>query len=81
MTAIAGGAGGAMHVVLGIVLGPPVGPRFNVVGSPDFVGYVPLGRQRKIIVTDSLKVPLFPFASVDGGDIVLRKCEQWIGFG
>ena len=49
MASIAGGAGGAMHVVLGIVLGPPVGPRFNVVGAPDLVGYVPLGRQRKII--------------------------------
>src|ERR1700676_1179968 len=68
MASIAGGSGRALHVVFGIILGPPVCPRLNIVGAPDFMGHVPLGWQREVIVADSLKVPLLPFAPVYEGD-------------
>ena len=73
MTAVAEGTSGALHVVFGIIFGPPVRPRLYVVGAPDLVSHVPLGGQREIIIAYLLKVPLLPFATVNQGDIILLK--------
>src|SRR5579862_7990170 len=70
VAAIARGSGGALHVVFRIILGPPVRPGLNFVGTPNLVGHVPLGWQRIEIITNSLEVPLLPFAPIHEGDII-----------
>src|ERR1700694_2055375 len=64
VASIARGPGGAVHIVFGIIRGPPVCSWLDIVGAPDFVGYVPLRRQGKVIIADLLKVPLLPFAPI-----------------
>src|SRR5262245_30119632 len=39
---------------------PPVRIRLDEIRTPQFVTYVPLGRQRKVIIANLLKVPLLP---------------------
>jgi hypothetical protein len=60
---------------------PPVRARLDDVWRPDLVRDVPLHGKRKIVVADFLEIALFPFASVDEGDIVRRKWKDRIGFG
>ena len=71
VAAIAGGARGAFHVVVGIIPGPPIRPNFNLVRTPDFISHVPLGRQWEKIITCFLEISLLPFAPVYQGDLIL----------
>src|SRR6267378_6590050 len=48
MAAIAGGAGGSLHVVGRVERHPPIGSVGNKIGSPDVVGDVPLRGKREI---------------------------------
>src|ERR1700687_2087092 len=72
MAAIAGGAGGALHVVRRVECGPPVRTVRNHVGAPHFVGNVPLRRLRKIVIADFCEVALLPDASIDERGLILR---------
>ena len=78
MAAIAGGAGGPLHVVGGIECGPPVGAVGNEIGPPDFVGDIPLRGLRVIVVADFCEVALLPHAAVDEGDLVLGELGDFV---
>ena len=69
MAPIAERSGGTLHVVRSVMSGPPIGAGLDVVGTPDFVGYVPLGGEREVVVANLFEVPLLPFAAVGEGDI------------
>ena len=80
VTSIAGWTGWALHVVVGIVLRPPVGAgrrhfvRFPLPGSDN-----PLRRQWKVIVTDFGEVALLPDATVNEGDLIFAELRNFIG--
>src|SRR5579871_764434 len=78
MAAVAQGARGALRVGCRIELRPPVGPHGNVVRTPHLVIHVPLRTEREVVVADFLKVALFPFGSVNEGDIFLLESEKRI---
>ena len=57
---------------------PPVRTCLDDIWPPDLVGDVPLHGKRKIVVSDFLEIALLPDASVDEGDIVLGKRENYV---
>ena len=65
MAAIAGGAGGPLHVVGRIKRHPPIGAVGNEIGAPDFVDDVPLRGLGIIIVADFREIALLPHAAID----------------
>ncbi len=80
VAAIAGRPGWTSHVVRGIVWSPPVGSGFDVISTPDLMGNVPLGRQRKIVVTDFLEIPLLPLRSMTKAMSSLLNVSNGSGF-
>src|SRR4029077_6464855 len=79
VAAIAGGAGGALHVVGRIERHPPIGAVGDEIGAPDFVGDIPLRGFRKIVVADFGEVTLLPHAAVDEGDLVFGELGDFVG--
>ena len=73
VAAVAGGAGGALHVVGRIEGLPPIGALGDHIGPPDFVGDVPLCGFGEIVVADFFEVALLPNASVNESDVVFRE--------
>ena len=65
MAAVAGRAGGPLHVVRGIEWLPPVCFRRHQVGTPHLVHHIPLSAFRKIVAPDLCEVPLFSQTAVD----------------
>ena len=81
MAAIAERAGGALQVVGRVERSPPIGAFARKVGAPDLMDDVPLRRERKVIVTNFLEVPLLPFAAVDECDVVLGEGDERVFLG
>src|SRR5579863_4821863 len=81
MAAVAQRAGGALHVVGGIVGHPPVRVIRNHIGAPDLVRDVPLRAERKIIVADLGEVALLPEAAVNQRDVFFFEFHQRVGLG
>lgn len=81
VAAIAGGAGGSLHVVIGIVGGPPIGAGLDVIREPFLMRDVPLRFEGEIIFTHFGEKALLPFAAVDEGDVfALELDEGGVGF-
>src|SRR5579863_3238202 len=81
MAAVAQRAGGALHVVGGIVGHPPVRVIRNHIGAPDLVRDVPLRAERKIIVADFGEIALLPKAAVYQRDVFFFELDQRVGLG
>ncbi len=69
VASVAGGTGGTVEVGGTVEGDPPVGSRFDVVGEPELLLDVPLGRQGVVVVSAAGEESLFPAASVDEGDV------------
>ena len=78
---VAEGSGGAFGLALGVDVGPPVGAFRRVVGTPDFVGDIPLNGINEVIVTLLVEVALLPFVAVQEGDIGKFEGDEGVGFG
>ncbi len=78
VAAVAGGAGGPLHVVGGIERHPPVGAVGNEIGAPDFVDDVPLRGFGVIIIANFGEVTLLPEAAVDESDLILRELGDFV---
>src|ERR1700757_1705823 len=79
VAAIAGGAGGGLHVVGGRERHPPIGAVGNEIGAPDFVDDIPLRAFRKIVVADFREVALLPDAAVDERNLVPGELSDFVG--
>ena len=77
VAAVAGRAGGPLHVVGGIEGRPPVcaGVR-DVILEPLLVADVPLHRQRVVVVANLREVALLPLAAVDESHLILRELRD-----
>jgi len=74
VTPIAGWTGWALHVVVGIVLRPPVGAgRWHFIRFPFPGSDNPLRGQRKVIVTDFGEVALLPDGTVNERDLIFGE--------
>ena len=73
---IAGGACRAFQIIFRIKSGPPIGPRFDKVREPFMVTDIPLSAERKVIVTDFGKVPLFPSTAVDESNVFALELDD-----
>src|SRR6267143_3360959 len=78
VAAIAGGAGGTLHIVWRIERFPPIRSFGYKVGTPNVVGDIPLRRLRKIVIANSCEVALLPEAAVDECYLVLRELGEEI---
>ena len=67
MATIAERAGGALHVVIGVESGPPVGTGRDVIRTPDLVVHIPLRPEREVIIAPFRKVPLITSRSGRSG--------------
>ena len=76
MAAIAGGAGGALHVVVRVESGPPIGSWFHVIRKPFLMRDIPLGFEREIIFAYLGEIALLPFTAVDESDIVTLEFDD-----
>src|SRR5258708_8602091 len=72
VAAVAGGAGGPLHIVGRIERHPPVSAVGNEIGAPDFVDDVPLRGFGVIVIATFGEVTVLPGAAVDGRDRILR---------
>src|SRR6266478_695399 len=73
VAAIAGGAGGTLHIVWRIERFPPIRSFGYKVGTPNVVGDIPLRRLRKIVIADFCEVTLLPETAVDECYLALRE--------
>src|SRR5579872_1346750 len=79
VASIAGRAGRALHVVVGVEGCPPVSTLGHFVGTPRFVGDIPLRGKREVIVTDFGEVALLPETAVDKGNLLFRELRDCVG--
>src|SRR5215469_5158129 len=70
MAAIACRAGRSLHVVRRIKRHPPVRTLADEILAPFVILYLPLSRQRKIVVSYFCKISLLPKAAVNEGDLI-----------
>src|SRR5258705_13252394 len=78
VAAVAGGAGGPLHIVGRIERDPPVSAVGNEIGPPDFVDDVPLRGFGVIIIANFGEVTLLPEAAVDEGHLILRELGDFV---
>src|SRR6267143_702281 len=78
VAAIAGGAGGTLHIVWRIERFPPIRSFGYKVGTPNVMGDIPLRRLRKIVIADFCEVTLLPETAVDECYLVLRELGEEI---
>ncbi len=79
VAAIAGGAGGALHVVWRVEGRPPIGAVGDEIGAPDTMVDVPLSRLGKIVVASFGEIALLPDTAVDQGDLILSELGDGVG--
>ncbi len=79
VAAIAGGAGGALHVVWWIERLPPIRAFGDEIRTPHFMGDVPLSGLGKIVVADFREVTLLPETPIDERDLIPRELGNFIG--
>jgi len=82
VAAVAERAGGALHVVGGVLGCPPVGSGVgDVEGEPLLVGDVPLGGEDVVVVADEGEEALLVTAAVDEGDLIEGEVDEGVGGG
>src|SRR5215469_5960421 len=70
MAAVAGRAGRSLHVVRREKRHPPVRTWADEILAPFVIFYLPLRRQREIVVSNFRKIPLLPKAAVNKGHLI-----------
>src|ERR1700731_325205 len=73
-------AGRSLHIFGWIVRRPPICARvWNVVLHPLLVAYVPLHRERIVVVSNLREVPLLPEAAVHESHLIGREFSDVVG--
>jgi hypothetical protein len=78
---IAKWTGRALHIVAGVVGGPPICSRSDLIGSPNLVGHVPLCAKRIIVIAFFREIALLPLAAVHKRDVVFGEFHQRVRLG